>query len=203
MLMPLRKTTFSSRISAEFKLPLGARRLQGRGVKRGDLGCHFVSGWKEGAPVKGAKAPQRNLSGIVMSRQLLSDKIHSFHSRTYGLLVTIVSLMLNWRQCLISSEWVKRGRCFEPSKPHVVSQGSSKHKECLLWLWCAVSGLKRENEEKRVRSGAGPYTHGLDRGLQWLRLKQGVTGTKERVRENKSERKRERLHTNTTHTRRA
>ncbi len=202
MLVPLRKTTFfpPSAVSVEFKLPLGARPLQSRG-EEGVLVCHFVSAWKEGAPVKGAKAPQRNLSGIVMSRQLLSDKIHSFHSRTYGLLVTIVSLMLNWRRCLISSEWVKRGRCFEPSKPHVESQGSSKHKECLFWLWCAVSGLERG--EKRVRNEVGPYTHGLDRGLQWLWLKQGVSGTKERAGENGTERKRERLHTNTTHTRRA
>lgn len=201
MLVPLRKTTFffTSAISVEFRLLLGAR-LCRAGVWRGVLVCHFVLAWKEGAPVKGAKAPQRNLSGIVMSRQLFSDKIHSFHSRTYGLLVTIVSLILNWRRCLISSEWVKRGRCFEPSKPHVESQGSSKHKECLFWLWCAVSGLERG--EKRVRNEVGPYTHGLDRGLQWRWLKQGVSGTKKK-RERMGVRERERLHTNTTHTRRA
>lgn len=91
---------------------------------------------KEEAPVKAAKIPQRNLSGIVMFRQLPCDKIHSFHSVTSFLLVTIVSLMPNWSERLISTEWVKRCRCPEPQNHMLRVKGPSSPKAPLLQLWC-------------------------------------------------------------------
>lgn len=106
-----------------------------KGGEGGCSGCHFVSSLKrKGAPVKGAKTLPRNLSETMMSRQLRCDKIHSFHSATRSLLVTIVSLMPNWRRCLISTEWVKRARCFEPwNHTSRVKGASEKHASRPLW----------------------------------------------------------------------
>lgn len=108
---------------------------------------YLVSAWKEGAPIQAAKILPRNLSGIVMFRQLHCDKIHSFHSATSFLLVTIVSLMPNWRRCLISTEWVKRCRCSEPQNHMLRVKGPRPHKAQLLQLWC---GPIRGRRLKRI-----------------------------------------------------
>lgn len=95
MLVPCGKQCFPP-LCVEYKLP-----LQCLGCKNVCL-CECVRKeftWcqheKKGAPIQAAKILPRNLSGIVMFRQLHCDKIHSFHSATSFLLVTIVSLMPN------------------------------------------------------------------------------------------------------------
>lgn len=140
-----------------------------------------LSAWKEGAPIQAAKILPRNLSRIVMFRQLLCDKIHSFHSTTSFLLVTIVSLMLNWRQCLISTEWVKRCRCPEPQNHMLRVKGRRPHKAQLLQLWCSpIRGkrLRRVGEEyKEYTQAPAAYKplEGLaDNGNCW-RVGQGYT----------------------------
>lgn len=144
-------------------------------------GVYLVSAWKEGAPIQAAKILQRNLSGIVMFRQLRCDKIHSFHSATSFLLVTIVSLMPNWRRCLISTEWVKRCRCPEPQNHMLRVKGRRPHKAQLLQLWCGpIRGrrLKRVGEEyKEYTEAPAAYKplEGLaDNGNCW-RAGQGLT----------------------------
>lgn len=95
MLVPCGKQCFPP-LCVEYKLP-----LQCLGCKNVCL-CECVrkeftrcQHEKKGAPIQAAKILPRNLSGIVMFRQLHCDKIHSFHSATSFLLVTIVSLMPN------------------------------------------------------------------------------------------------------------
>lgn len=137
-----------------------------------------VSAWKEGAPIQAAKILPRNLSGTVMFRQLHCDKIHSFHSATSFLLVTIVSLMPNWRRCLISTEWVKRCRCPEPQNHMLRVKGPRPHKAQLLQLWCGpIRGkrLKRVGEEYSEAPSAYKPLEGLaDNGNRW-RAGQGLT----------------------------
>lgn len=138
----------------------------------------LVSAWKEGAPTQAAKILPRNLSGTVMFRQLHCDKIHSFHSATSFLLVTIVSLMPNWRRCLISTEWVKRCRCPEPQNHMLRVKGPRPHKAQLLQLWCGpIRGrrLKRVGEEYSEAPSAYKPLEGLaDNGNCW-RAGQGLT----------------------------
>lgn len=141
-------------------------------------GVCLVSAWKEGAPIQAAKILPRNLSGIVMFRQLHCDKIHSFHSATSFLLVTIVSLMPNWRRCLISTEWVKRCRCPEPQNHMLRVKGPRPHKAQLLLLWCGpIRGrrLKRVGEEHTEAPAAyKPLEGPADNGDGW-RAGQGLT----------------------------
>lgn len=141
-------------------------------------GVYLVSAWKEGAPIQAAKILPRNLSGIVMFRQLHCDKIHSFHSATSFLLVTIVSLMPNWRRCLISTEWVKRCRCPEPQNHMLRVKGPRPHKAQLLRLWCgpiSCRRLKRVGEEyTQAPTAWKPLEGPTDNGNRW-RAGQGLT----------------------------
>lgn len=109
--------------------------------------------WKEGAHIETAKILQRNLFGIVMFRQLCCDKIHSFHSATSFLLVTIVSLMPSWRRCLILTEWVKRCRCPEPQNHMLRVKGPRPNKAQLLPLWCGPIRGKILKRVRRIHRG--------------------------------------------------
>lgn len=114
-----------------------------------------------------------------MFRQLYCDKIHSFHSATSFLLVTIVSLMPNWRQCLISTEWVKRCRCPEPQNHMLRVKGPRPHKAELFQLWCGpIRGrrLKRVGgkEHSQGPSAYKPLEELADNGKRW-RAGQGLT----------------------------
>ena len=167
MLVPCGKQCPPPPLCVEYKLP-----LQCLGCKNVCL-CKCV--WKEftscqhekkGPPIQAAKILPRNLSGIVMFQQLRCDKIHSFHSATSFLLVTIVSLMLNWRRCLISTEWVKRCRCPEPQNHMLRVKGPRPHKAQLLQLWCGPirgRGLKRVGGEYTE----APATHKPPRKTHW------------------------------------
>lgn len=117
-----------------------------------------------------------------MFRQLHCDKIHSFHSATSFLLVTIVSLMPNWRQCLISTEWVKRCRCPELQNHMLRVKGPRPHKaqllHALMWPYQGQEIGGRRGREVRIHRGPHSIQTPRRSCWQWRLLKSGSGFTK-------------------------
>lgn len=65
--------------------------------------------------------------------------------------------MPNWRQCLISTEWVKRCRCPEPQNHMLRVKGPRPHKAELFQLWCGpIRGRRLWGETQRAPQHTNP-----------------------------------------------